>query len=246
MAPGSDVASRAALITGGSRGIGFAIADMLGAEGYALTLTARKPDGLERAVHELTAKGYTVHAVPANLNDEDGIKAVVAAHHERYGRLDVLVNNGGVGIGGGAGEQLTKFIDLQLDVNVRAVALFYRECLEMLTAAGAEHRKALVVNLASMAAKHPLASFSVYSATKAAVVSLTVAMNEELAPRGIKSVALCPGWVNTGMTEFMRESVPPEDMLNPEDISSAVKFLLGLSPAAVIPEIAFERPGARF
>src|SRR3712207_4870613 len=141
---------RAALVTGASRGIGLAIADVLGAEGHALTITSRKPENLEPAAEELRGKGYEVEAVPANMNDEEGIRSVVQAHRERYGRLDVLVNNAGVGIGAGAGEHQTKFVDLQLDVNVRAIVLFYRECVELLKAAGSEHRGALVVNMSSI------------------------------------------------------------------------------------------------
>jgi short-subunit dehydrogenase len=115
--------------------------------------------------------------------------------------------------------------------------------MEMLKAAGAEHRKALVVNLASIAGKSPQPWLSVYSATKAAVVAYTVAMNKELAGDGVKSVALAPGFVDTDMTEFIRDSVPVEQMIRPADIAEAVRFVLKLSPACVIPEIIFERPG---
>jgi short-subunit dehydrogenase len=234
---------RAAIVTGASRGIGLAIAQALAEDGYALTITARKPDSLERAAAALRDQGYDVQQVAANLADEEGIKSVVAAHRERYGRLDVLVNSGGLGVGATAAEHQTKFIDMQLNVNVRAIILFYRECMEMLKAAGAEHRKALVVNLASIAGKSPQPWLSVYSATKAAVVAYTVAMNKELAGDGVKSVALAPGFVDTDMTEFIRDSVPVEQMIRPADIAEAVRFVLKLSPACVIPEIIFERPG---
>ncbi|MDQ6605240.1 MAG: SDR family oxidoreductase [Actinomycetota bacterium] len=234
---------RAAIVTGASRGIGLAIAQALGEDGYALTISARKPDGLAATADALKAKGFEVEALAANLNDEAAIRAVVDLHRERYGRLDVLVNSGGLGVGAAAGEHQTKFIDMQFDVNARAIILFYRECLEMLRAAGAEHRSALVVNLASIAGKSPAAWLSVYSATKAAVIAYTQAMNKELNGEGIKSVALCPGFVDTDMTEFVRSSVPAEEMLRPEDIAEAVRFVLRLSPAAVIPEIVFQRPG---
>jgi NAD(P)-dependent dehydrogenase (short-subunit alcohol dehydrogenase family) len=166
---------------------------------------------------------------------------VVEAHRDRYGRLDVLVNNGGVGVGAAAHEHETKFIDMQLDVNLRAMIILYRETADMLKAAGAEHG-ALVVNLASIAGKNPQPWLSVYSATKAAVIAYTVAMNKELGREGVKSVALCPGFVDTDMTEFVKGSIPAEEMIQPQDISSAVRFLLGLSKAAVVPEIVFQRP----
>jgi short-subunit dehydrogenase len=237
------MADRAALVTGASRGIGLALAELLGESGYGLTISARKPDTLEQTAHELRAKGYEVEYLAANMADEEAIRELVRLHREHYGRLDVLVNNAGVGIGAAAGEQQTKFVDMQLGVNLRAIVLFYRECLEMLKAAGAEHRSALVVNLASIAGKSPQPWLSVYSATKAAVIAYTQAMNKELNGDGIKSVAFAPGFVDTDMTEFVKATVSAEEMLKPSDIAEALRFLLRLSPAAVVPEIIFQRPG---
>jgi short-subunit dehydrogenase len=234
---------RAAIVTGASRGIGLALAEALGEEGYGLTITARKPDTLEQTARGLREKGFEVEFLAANMADEEGIREVVKLHRDRFGRLDVLVNNAGVGIGAPAGEHQTKHVDLQLGVNLRAIILFYRECAEMLRAAGAEHRSALVVNLASIAGKSPQPWLSVYSATKAAVVGYTQAMNKELNADGIKNVAFCPGFVDTDMTDFVKQTVPPEEMLRTEDIAEALRFLLRVSPACVVPEIVFQRPG---
>jgi NAD(P)-dependent dehydrogenase (short-subunit alcohol dehydrogenase family) len=234
---------RAALITGGSRGIGLAIAEALGGDGYGLTIAARKPEPLERTADALRAKGIEVEHVPANLADEEAMRSVVDRHRKRFGRLDVLVNNAGVGIGAAVGDQQTKYVDLQLAVNLRAIVLFYRECTPMLRAAGAEHRNALVVNLSSIAGKSGQPWLSVYSATKAAVVGYTQAMNKELNSDGVKSVAICPGFVDTDMTDFIKESVDAAEMMRPEDIAEAVRFMLRLSPACVVPEIVFQRPG---
>src|SRR3954464_1476659 len=147
------MAERAALVTGASSGIGLAIAHMLGEEGYALTVAARRPDKLEGAAEELRDKDYEVEHVAGNLGDEEVIKAVVAAHRERYGRLDVLVNNAGVGIGAPVGEIETKKLDIQLGVNLRSIILFYRETVDLLRAAAQEHGAAQVVNTASIAGK---------------------------------------------------------------------------------------------
>ena len=234
---------RAAIVTGASRGIGFTLAEALGAEGFGLTLAARKPDTLDQAAKELRGKGFEVEQVAGNMADEEAIREVVSRHRERFGRLDVLVNSAGVGVGAGAGEHQTKFVDLQLDVNLRAIVLFYRECVELLRAAGSEHRNALVVNLASIAGKSPQPWLSVYAATKAAVVAYTVAMNKELGSEGVKSTAFCPGFVDTDMTDFVKGTVPPEEMLRTEDIAEALRFLLRVSPTCVVPEIIFERPG---
>ena len=179
----------------------------------------------------------------ANLTAEEDIQRVVAAHRDRYARLDVLVNSAGVGVGAAVADIQTKRADMQLDLNLRAIILFYRECSELLRAAGAEHRNALVVNLASIAGKSGTAWLSVYSATKAAVIGWTQAMNQELNSDGVKSVALCPGFVDTPMTEFIREQVSQEAMIQPSDIGEAIRYLLKLSPACVVPEIVFQRPG---
>ena len=237
------MAQRAAIVTGASSGIGLAIADALGDEGYALTIAARRPEKLEAAAAGLRDKGYEVEAVAGPLGDEEVVKQVVAAHRERYGRLDVLVNNAGVGIGAPVAEIDTKKLDIQVGVNLRSIILFYRETVELLRAAGAEHRRALVVNTASIAGKRGQPWLSVYSATKGAVINFTEAMHKELSNDGIKSTALAPGFVDTAMTEFVKGQVPAEEMITTEDIAESVRFLLRLSPACIVPEIQFLRPG---
>jgi NAD(P)-dependent dehydrogenase (short-subunit alcohol dehydrogenase family) len=239
-------AERAAIVTGASSGIGLAIAKMLGEEGHAITMAARRPEKLEGAVKGLADEGYDVQAVPANLAEEDEIKKVVEAHRERYGRLDVLVNNAGVGSGAPVAEIQTKRLDMQIDINLRSIVLFYRECADMLRAAGAEHKRAIVVNTASIAGKHGEAWLSVYSATKHAVVGWTDSMNHELATEGIRSTALCPAFVDTPMTDFVKGQIAAEDMIRPEDIAESVRYLLKTSPACLVPEIMFIRPGDGF
>lgn len=234
---------RAAIVTGASSGIGLAIAEVLGEEGFGLTVAARRPEKLEAAAAGLRDKGYDVEVVAGALGDEDGVKAVVDAHRARFGRLDVLVNNAGVGIGAPVAEIDTKKLDIQLGVNLRSIILFYRETVDLLRAAAQETGRAQVVNTASIAGKRGQPWLSVYSATKGAVVNFTEAMHKELSTEGIKSTALCPGFVDTPMTEFIKGSVPAETMITPQDIAEAVRLLLKVSPACIIPEIQFIRPG---
>jgi NAD(P)-dependent dehydrogenase (short-subunit alcohol dehydrogenase family) len=216
---------------------------MLGEEGFGITMASRRAEKLEGAVAELSGEGFDVHGVAANVAEEAEVKKVAEAHRERYGRLDVLVNNAGMGVGAPVGEIQTKRLDQQLDINLRSMILFYRECLSMLQAAGAEHRNALVVNTSSIAGKHGEAWLSVYAAAKHGVVGWTESMNRELATQGIKSTALCPAFVDTPMTDFVKENVNPEDMIRPWDIAESVRYLLRTSPACVVPEIMFIRPG---
>jgi NAD(P)-dependent dehydrogenase (short-subunit alcohol dehydrogenase family) len=235
------MADRAALITGGSGGIGLAIARALGEEGYGLTVSARRPEKLEAAAGGLSDAGFEVLAVPANAAREEEIARLRDAHRERFGRLDVLVNNAGLGIGGLIADAETKKLDLQLDVNLRAVYLMTRDCIPMLKAAGAEHRGALIVNMASIAGKFGQAWLAAYSATKFGVVGLSQAMHRELSGDGIKVTALCPAFVDTDMTDWIQDRVPKEEMIKPEDVAGAVRYLLSTSPNCFVPEIQFLR-----
>jgi len=237
------MAERAAIVTGASSGIGLAITRVLGEEGYSITMAARRPEKLEEAASGLAAEGFDVHAVAANVAEEAEIQKVVEAHRDRYKRLDVLVNNAGVGVGATVGEIQTKRLDMQLNINLRSIVLFYRESLAMLQTAAAEHRNALVVNTSSISGKRGEGWLSVYSATKHGVVGWTQAMNKELGAQGIKSTALCPAFVDTPMTDFFKEQVSAEEMIRPQDVAEAVRYMLKLSPACVVPEMMFVRPG---
>jgi NAD(P)-dependent dehydrogenase (short-subunit alcohol dehydrogenase family) len=237
------MAERAALITGGSSGIGLAIARALGQDGYGVTISARRPDKLEAAARDLRDEGLEVHALPANMADEEEIKKLAESHRERFGRLDVLINNAGIGIGSAVADTPTKKLDLQLDVNLRAVYLMARECIPMLKEAGAEHGKALIANTASIAGKRGQGWLSAYSATKFGVVGLSQGLHKELSNEGIQVTALCPGFVATDMTDWIEEQVPKDQMIQPEDIAEAIRFVLRTSSHCVVPEIQFVRPG---
>jgi NAD(P)-dependent dehydrogenase (short-subunit alcohol dehydrogenase family) len=235
--------SRAALVTGGSSGIGLAIARALGEDGYRLTISSRRPEKLEAAAQQLRDDGLEVEAVPANMADEEEIRKLVEGHRERCGRLDVLVNNAGLGIGGAVAEAETKKLDLQLNVNLRAVYLLARESIPLLKEAGAEHGKALMVNTASYAGKHGQGWLAAYSATKFGVVGLSQALHKELSRDGVQVTALCPGFVATPMTDWIEGQVPKEEMIQPDDIAESIRFLLRTSQHCMVPEIQFVRPG---
>ena len=198
---------------------------------------------MEAAAEDLRSAGFEVLDVAANMTDEENLTALVEGHRERFGRLDVLVNNAGVGIGEQMDALTTKYVDMQLDVNSRAMILMTRECLPMLRDAGGEHGKALIVNMASIAGKVGQAWLSVYSATKAAAIGFSQATQKEVAGQGIQVTAFAPAFVDTPMTDYVKEAVGAEKMIRPEDIAEAVRFLLRTSPNCEVPEIAFLRPG---
>jgi NAD(P)-dependent dehydrogenase (short-subunit alcohol dehydrogenase family) len=220
-----------ALVTGGSSGIGLALARALRDDGYELTLAARRPEPLDEAALELDAL-----AVPANLGDVDECVRVVAAHEERYGGMDVLVNCAGIGIGGSFAEQDTKRIALQLDVNLRASLVITRESLPHLRVSRGQ-----IITLASIAGTIPTPGLAVYGATKAALIAWTSSLNREEAEHGVRATAISPGFVATRMTEWT--GLPEEEQISPGDIVALVRAVLSLSPMARIPNIVVERVG---
>jgi NAD(P)-dependent dehydrogenase (short-subunit alcohol dehydrogenase family) len=235
------VADKAALITGGSSGIGLAVARALGEDGYGITIAARRPDKLEQAAAGLRDAGLDIHHIAANMADEDDIKRMIASHMERFGRLDLLMNNAGLGIGGTIEEAETKKLDMQLDVNLRAVYLTTREAVPALKEAGKDGG-GMIVNTASIAGKRPQGWLAAYSATKAAVIALTEATGMELANDGVRCTAICPAFVDTPMTDWVRGQVSGDEMIQPEDIAEIIRCLLRLSPNAVVPEVMIVRP----
>jgi NADP-dependent 3-hydroxy acid dehydrogenase YdfG len=220
-----------ALVTGGSSGLGLAIAHMLRGEGYELTLVARRPEPLEEA-----ARGLGALAVAADLRYADECVRAVAGHAERFDGMDVLVNSAGLGIGGSFADQDTKRIALQLDVNLRATLVVTREALPLLRASSGH-----VVNLASIAGTIPTPGLAVYGATKAALISFTNSLNREEADHGIRATAICPAFVATRMTDWT--GIPPGEMIQPEDVAELVRTVLRLSPRARVPQIVIERVG---
>lgn len=229
---------RATLVLGGSGGIGLAIAAMLASEGHDLTIQGRRAERVEAAVAGL---GGGAAAAVADLSQESEIERVVADHSARYGRLDVLVDSAGLGIGQGIGEIQARHLDRQTEVNFRAAVLALRESRPLLEAAGAEHGKALVCFISSWAATHPPAWLSVYGATKAALDAFARSAQIELEGKGIQVTSVSPATVETEMTRYAQGDIPAAAMLRPTDIAEVVRMLLRLSPAARIPEVQIGR-----
>jgi NAD(P)-dependent dehydrogenase (short-subunit alcohol dehydrogenase family) len=224
--------ARAALVTGGSSGIGLAIARMLRGEGYELTLVSRRPEKVEAAAAELGAA-----AVAANVAEAEECARIVAAHRDRYGRLDVLVNSAGVGVGGRVEDLPVKHLDLQLDVNLRGLFLVTQAAIPLL-----RESRGWIVNLASIAGTLPTPGLACYGATKAAVISLTRSLNAELDADGVRAIALCPGFVDTPMAQW--SGLAQDEMIRPEDCAEVVRMCLRLSPTVRIPQMVLERMGS--
>jgi len=223
---------RAALVTGGSSGIGFAIARMLREEGFALTLVSRRAEKVQAAAAELGAE-----ALAADVGDAESCARAVEAHRERFGRLDMLVNSAGIGIAGRVEDLPGKHFDLQVGVNLRGLFLVTQAAIPLL-----RESRGWIVNLASIAGTLPTPGLATYGATKAAVISLTRSLNEELDADGVRAVAICPGFVDTPMAEW--SGIASDEMIRPEDCAEIVRMLLRLSPHARVPQVVVERAGS--
>jgi NAD(P)-dependent dehydrogenase (short-subunit alcohol dehydrogenase family) len=223
---------RSALVTGGSSGIGLAIARMLREEGYELTLASRTKAKIEAAAEQLGAA-----AIAANMADEADCVRVVAEHVDRYGGLDLLVNSAGIGIAGTVETIQAKHVDLQLGINLRGLLLTSREAIPHL-----KKTQGWIVNLASIAGTAPTPGLTVYGATKAAVIALTRSQNAELDGDGVRAIAICPGFVDTPMAQW--SGLAGDEMIQPEDCAEVVRMCLRLSPRARVPQVVIERVGS--
>ena len=221
-----------ALITGGSSGIGLAIARMLRDEGFALTLASRTAEKVEAAAAELGA-----HAIAADVSKPEDCARVVEDHVAREGGLDVLVNSAGIGIAGRVEDVQLKHLDRQLAINLRGLVLVTQAAIPHL-----RKTKGWVVNLASIAGTQPVAILPIYAASKAAVISLTHSLNADLDDDGVRAIAICPGFVDTPMADF--SGLSGEEMIQPEDCAEVVRMCLRLSPRARVPQVVIERVGS--
>ena len=224
--------ARAALITGGSSGIGLAIARALKDDGFELTLAARTSEKVEAAASDLGAFG-----VIANVADPDDCARLVDEHREHHGRLDVLVNSAGVGIAGTVDQLSAKQLSVQLDVNLRGLMLVTAAALPLLREA-----RGLIVNLASIAGTMGTPLLPAYGAAKAGVIQFTNSLNRGEQEHGVRATAISPGFVDTPMTDW--NPVPKEEMIRPEDCAEVVRMLLRLSQYAAVPHVVIERLGS--
>ena len=202
-----DLSGRVALVTGGAQGFGFACAGRLAEAGAAVVLSDRRPDRLETARARLEAEGYSVAAVEGDISREDDVDRMLATAVERFGRLDVLVNNAGVFSNFLLAHMEPGEFHRILDVNVQGSFLCIR-------AAAAQMRKqgdgGAIVNITSIDAIHPSGSgLSHYGTSKHAIWGLTKSMALELGPDGIRVNAIAPGPALTeGAVEFVEAGAP--------------------------------------
>ncbi|NKY55124.1 SDR family NAD(P)-dependent oxidoreductase [Nocardia flavorosea] len=238
--------TKTALVSGATRGIGLGISTLLARQGYALTLTARDTERLAAVAAELRVSGAAdIVTVAADMADGDGIERVLGAHAERFDTMSALVLNAGVGTAGALADASMRRFDKTLAVNLRAPVLLIQGALPMLRAGAAADpgRGAKVIALASMAGVYAEAGLAVYGAAKAALISLITTLNAEESPNGVTATSIAPGYVDTEMSAWIHDRIPPDRMLAVNDVVEMVDALLRLSSRAVVPNIVISRAG---
>ncbi|MEV0550648.1 SDR family oxidoreductase [Nocardia salmonicida] len=238
--------SKSALISGASRGIGLGIANRLAQQGYSLTITARNADRLDAVAANLRAYGAVeVTTVAADMSDAEGVARVLTAHTARHTAMSALILNAGVGTAGMLAETSMQRFDKTIAVNVRAPIQLIQGALPMLRAGAAADpgHGAKVIALSSITGIYAEAGFAVYGAAKAALCSVLTALNAEESGNGVTATAIAPAYVDTDMTAWIHEQVPPEQMIEVNDIVEIVDSLLRLSARAVVPTIVMSRAG---
>jgi 3-oxoacyl-[acyl-carrier protein] reductase len=248
----SKLTGKVAVVTGASKGIGASIAQHLAAAGAAVVVNyASSKEGAERVVNEIKKKGGQAIAVQADLAKPADIQRLFAETKKAFDKVDILVNNAGI-YEFASLEQITpEHFHKQVDLNVLGLILASQEAAKQFGRAGGS-----IINVSSVAATAAPPNFSVYSATKAAVVAVTRSLAQELGPRKIRVNAINPGMVETegthsaGITDsdFRKEiekQTPLGRIGQPQDIAPAVVFLASDDAAWITGETLYVSGGLR-
>ena len=221
-----------ALVTGGSRGIGLAIARRLGRMGGRIAVCGRNPAHLEQCAKSLQGDGIEVLAVTADVSSAaDGV-ALAERTRGTLGEIDILVNNAGVGVFRPAHELSEEEWDRVMDTNLKGVFLMSRAVAPHMI----RRRTGHIINISSLAGKNAFAGGGVYCASKWGLLGLTASMAEDLRGYGIRVSAVCPGSVATEFTPHAGKD--PAKILQPEDVAHAVEMLVTQAPHSFISEVS--------
>jgi 3-oxoacyl-[acyl-carrier protein] reductase len=233
----TDLSGQVALVTGAGRGIGRSIALALADAGASLFLTARSGEQLRDVAREIRGKKQKSEYLAADIASTEGVARVFEELERRYDRLDVLVNNAGLGISGPLVDFPEASFDTLMAVNARGPFLCCQRAMRLMMPA----KRGYIVNISSVVGFKGYVNQAAYAASKHAVMGMTKSLAVEAQPHGIRVSAVLPGGVDTGLMEALRPDIDRSALMRPEDIADAVLFLLSLSPTAAIDEIYIRR-----
>ncbi len=220
-----------ALVTGASRGIGYAIAARLGQMGARVAMCARQAKALDEAAEKLRQQGVETWAFPADISQPHEVSALVERTRTSFGPIDILVNNAGVGVFGPVHELREADWDAVLDTNLKGVFLVSKAAApEMI-----KRRTGHIINIGSLAGKNAFPGGGIYCASKWGLQGLTYCMAEDLRAHGIRVSIICPGSVATDFSPHTGKDAGK--MLQPEDVAHAVAVLVTQAPQSFISEV---------
>lgn len=228
---------KVAIVTGAGRGIGRTIALTLAQNGALVSLAARTEAQLEAVLAEIESLGGQAASFCADVSLEADVKALIRNTVERFGRLDVLVNNAAVGAFGPLVETTTEQWDQTMAVNARGPFLTCREAIPYLR----QQDRSFIVNISSIVGVKGYADQAAYSASKHALMGMTSALAKEVQKDGIRVHAICPGGIDTELIRRARPDLDPSVLMRPEEIADILLFLLTRRGNAVIDEIHVRR-----
>lgn len=231
---------KVAIVTGGSRGIGRAISVALAGERATVVLAARSADTLAEAAEFVRRAGGRAETVVTELADEDSIRNLVRVTREKFGRLDILINNAGITHSARFEETRTEDLDRCWAINARAPFILCREALPLLRQAEA----GFIVNISSVVGVKGYPLQSAYTASKHALRGLTMSLAEELRGTKIRVHVVCPGAVDTGMVGNVRPDIRTEDLIGPAEVAELVLYLVTRKGNAVVDELHIRRAAA--
>jgi NAD(P)-dependent dehydrogenase (short-subunit alcohol dehydrogenase family) len=231
---------KVAVVTGGSRGIGFAIARALVAEGCTVIIAGRDKPTLTNSAAEIAklARAGTIIPIACDVRDEKSVGVLFAQVKHRFGKIDILVNNAGITQPVVTVEETT--LEMWRDVlgtNLTGTFLCTRAALPMMQAG------ATIINNLSAAAQRVFPKYATYSAAKRGALGFTLSLREELIPRGIRVVALMPGATATDMWDHIMPDAPRERMVSVESVAQVVLYAVLLPPNANLSELLLEPAG---
>lgn len=231
-ASGGRLHGKIALITGGNRGIGLAVAQALAANGCDLIITGRDQTSLQKAGRELAATGIRVLAKHCHVRKPASIQALMSEVKKQFRRLDILINNAGVA------QRNCNVEDLPLpdwkeviETNLTGTYLVTRAALPLMQAG------ATIVNNLSIAATRVFPGSSAYNASKHGALGFTDTLREELRPKGIRVIALMPGATDTAIWKTLWPDAPREKMMKPETVAAALVSMLVLPANSTVEEL---------
>ena len=228
----ASLSGAVAVVTGGVRGIGHAVASKLAAMDANVVLTARDETRAQQVAHELTAQGHRCQGLGCDVTDLASVEALGKRLRRDYGRVDILVNNAGIGGPSGPLHELAPVEwDAILNTNLRGVFYMLRAVVPLMTANGGH-----IINISSLAGKNPLPRGAAYSASKWGLNGLTYGVAEELRAQNIRVTVICPGSVNTDFSP-RRQGKETGKMLQPDDVAHAVAMLVTQEPQSFISEV---------